>query len=82
MMAPDCLVIYVFIARETSALLVRLLGIQDFIVPIAIYEEWMVEKLGKKSNWKRRASCNYYVEKSDGCDNMRCRSAIYTHFCC
>ncbi|KAM1587527.1 hypothetical protein ACFX14_026605 [Malus domestica] len=46
------------------------------------YEEWMVEELGKKSNWKRCASCNYNVEKSDGCDNMRCRSAIYTHFCC
>ncbi|CAN6699051.1 unnamed protein product [Malus baccata var. baccata] len=40
------------------------------------YEEWMEEELGKKRNWKRCASCNYNVEKSDRCDNMRCRKKI------
>ncbi|TQD77092.1 hypothetical protein C1H46_037368 [Malus baccata] len=46
------------------------------------YEEWMEEELGKKRNWKRCASCNYNVEKSDRCDNMRCsQSSFICDFC-
>ncbi|KAH0970873.1 hypothetical protein GBA52_023029 [Prunus armeniaca] len=75
-MAPNCLCVQqsVLIARESCALVVRFLGMQGLIVPSLSDgdQDQMVEELAKNMNWMRCPSCKYYIEKSYGCNIMKC----------
>lgn len=39
-------------------------------------EEKMTMELAEKEKWRRCPGCNFYVEKSEGCMHISCRSAL------
>lgn len=40
-------------------------------------EDIMLRNLAQKNQWRRCPKCRFYVERSLGCDAMRCRSVSY-----
>ncbi|KAF9621722.1 hypothetical protein IFM89_027420 [Coptis chinensis] len=46
-------------------------------------EDIMLMQLAKESNWQRCPKCNFFVERSTGCNVMRCswNDQVYNHSC-